>query len=155
MIVSTVASSPRVMLPLTVKSPSAVMLPAVIICPNSPSTWKTVADLPILNEPSYRVGSVVPAILNESDLIAPSCVNSNLSALVTAPTVNWNGLPDVEGPDSLPETRGINVCPTLYPKPPSLTDTSLIKPTLVTVYANPEPVPPTSPASTERTSPTL
>ena len=137
--------SPRVILPLTTKLPSAVMLPSVVICPNSPSTWKTVACLPILNVPSYRVGSLVPATLNASDIRAESCVNSNLSALVTPPTVNWNGLPLVEGPDSLPETRGINVCPTLYPKPPSEIVTSLMKPTLVTVYWNPEPLPPTSP----------
>ena len=97
------------------------------------------------NEPSYRVGSLVPAILNASDIRAASCVNSNLSLLETVPTVNWNGLPVVEGPDSLPATLGTNVCPTLYPKPPLDTVTSLMKPTLVTVYWNPEPLPPTSP----------
>ena len=93
--------------------------------------------------------------MKASDINAPSCVNSNLSALVTAPTVRANGIPDVAGPDSLPDTLGINVCPTLYPNPPSLTLTSLMKPTLVTVYWNPEPVPPTVVGSTLRTSPTL
>ena len=131
-----------------------MILPVVTICPNSASTENTVAVLPIVILPSYRVGCLVPANLNASDSIAPSCVNSNLSSVSVAPTVNWNGLPEVGGPDSPPETRGINVCPTLYPNPPSAIVTSLIKPTLVTVYWNPEPVPPTSPASTERTSPT-
>ena len=153
-VIVSVDSSPKVRLPLTTKLPSAVILPLVVICPFSPSTWKTVADLPILKVPSYRVGSLVPAILNESDFIAPSCVNSNLSLVVTPPTDREKVLPDVVGPDSFPTTRGINACPTLYPKPPEFISTSFTKPTLVTVYEKFDPLPPTLCGSTLRTSPT-
>ena len=149
-----VDSSPNVRLPFTVRSPSAVISPVVTISPSSASTENTTPCLPIVRLPSSRVGCLVPAILNASEFKAPSCVNSNLSSVSVEPTCKLNGLPVVGGPDSLPETRGSNRCPTLYPNPPSVIVTSLIKPTLVTVYWNPEPVPPTSPASTERTSPT-
>ena len=67
-----VVSSPNTRLPFTVRSPSAVILPAVTTCPNSPSTENTVPCLPIVRLPSYRVGFLVPAILNESDSIEPS-----------------------------------------------------------------------------------
>ena len=55
----------------------------------------------------------------------------------------------------LPLIRGYNLCPMLYPKPPSLIATSLTKPTLVTVYVKLDPLPPTFAGSTDRTSPTL
>ena len=127
--VSVAASSPNVRLPLTVKSPSAVISPVVTTSPSSASIENTVEVLPIVRLPSSRVGCLVPAILNASEFKAPSCVNSNLSSVTVAPTVKLNGLPVVEGPDSLAATLGINVCPTLYPNPPSFILTSLIKPT--------------------------
>ena len=128
---------------MTTKLPSALILPVVTIFPVSPATENTVADLPILIVPSERVGSLVPANLNESDTIAPSCVNSNLSLVVTPPTASAKALPVVSGHAALPITRGCNTCPTLYPNPPSLISTSLTKPTLVTVYEKLEQLPPT------------